>query len=94
MDAMRKQLLEMDVEEDIMFNYKDYSATVLEDDLYFDSSLIKLHEKEVFIDAGALNLKTSFRFIKECQKSHFRKSVLELWRMLGMEEAQKYVAQA
>lgn len=71
-DAMRKQLLEMGVEEDIMFNYKDYSATVLEDELYFDSSLIKLHENEVFVDAGALNLETSFRFIKECQKSHVR----------------------
>lgn len=71
-DAMRKQLLELDVREEVLLNYKDFSATVLEYELYFDPDLIKLHEDEVFVDAGTLNLETSLRFIEECRKSHIK----------------------
>lgn len=69
-DAIHKQLLELGVTEDVLFNYKDFSATVLEQELYFDPELIQLCENEVFVDAGALNLETSLRFMEECRKSH------------------------
>lgn len=69
-DAMRKQLLELGVREETLFNYRDFSASVLEWDLYFDPDIIRLHEDEVFVDAGALNLETSLRFMKECRNSH------------------------
>lgn len=69
-DAMRNQMLELGVREDILFNYKDFSATVLEDELYFAPDIIKFHEDEVFVDAGALNLETSLQFIKECRKNN------------------------
>lgn len=68
-DAMHKQLLELGAREEILLHYKDFSATVLEYELYFAPDLIKLHENEVFVDAGVLNLETSLRFIEECQKS-------------------------
>lgn len=71
-DEMRKQLLELGVQEETLLNYKDFSASVLEWDLYFDLDIIKLHEDEVFVDAGALNLETSLRFMEECQKSHIQ----------------------
>lgn len=71
-DAMRKQLLELGVKEEILLNYKDFSATVLEHELYFDANLIKLHENEVFVDAGALNMETSLRFMEECKKNHIQ----------------------
>lgn len=69
-DAMRKQLLELGVREETLFNYRDFSASVLEWDLYFDPDIIRLHEDEVFVDAGALNLETSLRFMEECRNSH------------------------
>lgn len=71
-DAMHKQLLKLGVREDIMFNYRDFSAAVLEDELYFDPELIKLYENEVFVDAGALGLETSLRFIEECRKNNIQ----------------------
>lgn len=71
-DAMHVQMLELGVREEIILNYKDFSATVLEYELYFDPDLIKLNENEVFVDAGALNLETSLRFMEECQKSHIQ----------------------
>lgn len=69
-DAMRKQLTELGAKEETLLNYKDFSATVLEWELYFDPDIIKLHEAEVFVDAGALNLETSLRFIEECRQSY------------------------
>lgn len=69
-DAMRKQLLELGAREETLINYKDFSSSVLEWDLYFDPDIIRLHENEVFVDAGALNLDTSLRFMEECQSSH------------------------
>lgn len=80
-DEMRKQLLELGVQEETLLNYKDFSASVLEWDLYFDPDIIKIHEDEVFVDAGALNLETSLRFMEECQKSyiqHYRIHAFEL----------------
>ena len=72
-DAMHKQLLELGAREEILLHYKDFSATVLEYELYFAPDLIKLHENEVFVDAGVLNLETSLRFIEECQKSSIQR---------------------
>ncbi len=72
-DAMHKQLLELGVKEETLLHYKDFSATVLEYELYFAPDLIKLHENEVFVDAGVLNLETSLRFIEECQKSSIQR---------------------
>ncbi len=69
-EAMHMQLLELGVKEEILLNYKDFSAAVLEHELYFDTNLIKFHENEVFVDAGALNLETSLRFMEACKKSH------------------------
>ena len=69
-DAMRKQLRELGVREETLFNYKDFSASVLEWDLYFDPDIVRLREDEVFVDAGALNLETSQRFMEECRSSH------------------------
>lgn len=69
-DAIRKQLLELDVKEEIILNFKDFCPTMLEREQYFDPDIIKLHENEVFVDAGVLNLGTSLRFMEECQKSH------------------------
>ncbi len=71
-DAMHKQLLELGAREETLLNYKDFSANVLEYELYFDPDLIKLHEDEVFVDAGALTLETSLRFIEECRKNHIQ----------------------
>lgn len=72
-DAMRKQLLGLGVREETLLNYKDFSASVLEWELYFDPDIIKLHEDEVFVDAGALNMETSLRFMEECQKNHIQR---------------------
>ena len=69
-DAIRKQLTELGAKEESLLNYKDFCSSVLEWDLYFDSDIIKLHEDEVFVDAGALNLETSLRFMEECRNSH------------------------
>lgn len=71
-DAMRKQLLELGAREETLLNYNDFSASVLEWELYFDPDIIKLHEDEVFVDAGALNLETSLRFMEECRNSHVK----------------------
>lgn len=71
-DAIRKQLTELGVKEETLLNYKDFSASVLEWELYFDPDIIKLHGDEVFVDAGVLNLETSLRFMEECQRSHVR----------------------
>lgn len=71
-DAIRKQLLELGVKEESMLNFKDFCPTMLEWEQYFDPELIKLHENEVFVDAGVLNLGTSLRFIEECQRSHIQ----------------------
>ena len=69
-DAMRKQLTELGANEETLLNYKDFCSEVLEWDLYFDPDIIKLHENEVFVDAGVLNLETSLRFMEECRNSH------------------------
>lgn len=69
-DAMRKQMTELGVKEETLLNYNDFSSAVLEWDLYFEPDIIKLHENEVFVDAGALNLETSLRFMEECRNSH------------------------
>ncbi|NDO51187.1 FkbM family methyltransferase [Lachnospiraceae bacterium MD335] len=69
-EAMHKQLLELGVKEEILLNYKDFSAAVLEHKLYFELDLMQFCENEVFVDAGALNLETSLRFMEECKKSH------------------------
>lgn len=69
-DAIRKQLAGLGVREESLFNYKDFCSSVLEWDLYFDPEIIRLHEDEVFVDAGALNLETSLRFMEACQSSH------------------------
>ena len=69
-DAIRKQLIELGAKEESLLNYKDFCSSVLEWDLYFDPDIIKLHEDEVFVDAGALNLETSLRFMEECRNSH------------------------
>lgn len=69
-DAMRKQLLELGAREETLLNYNDFSASVLEWELYFDPDIIKLHDDEVFVDAGALSLETSLRFVEECRNGH------------------------
>lgn len=69
-DAIRSQLLELGAREEILLNYKDFCPTMLEWEQYFDPDIIKLHEKEVFVDAGVLNLGTSLRFMEECRKNH------------------------
>lgn len=69
-DAMRKQLFALGAREETLINYKDFCATVLEWDLYFDPDIIRLREGEMFVDAGALNLDTSLRFMEECQNCH------------------------
>lgn len=71
-DAIRKQLVALGAKEETLFSYRDFCATVLEWDLYFDPDIIRLHEAEVFVDAGALNLETSRRFMEECQRNHIR----------------------
>ena len=71
-DTMQKQLLELGARKETMLNYKDFSASVLEWELYFDQDIIKLHEDEVFVDAGALDMETSLRFMEECQKIHIQ----------------------
>lgn len=69
-NAIRKQLIALGAKEEALLNYKDFCSAVLEWDLYFDPDIIKLHDAEVFVDAGALNLETSLRFMEECQKNH------------------------
>lgn len=71
-EAMRRQLLELGVREEMLLAYRDFSATVLDWDLYFDPDIIKLREGEVFVDAGALNLETSLRFMEECRKNQIQ----------------------
>lgn len=71
-EAIRRQLLELGAREEILLNYKDYCPTMLEWEQYFDPDIIKLHEKEVFVDAGVLNLGTSLRFVEECRKNHIQ----------------------
>lgn len=71
-DAIRKQLIELGAEEETLLNYKDFCPAMLEWEQYFDPDIIKLHEDEVFVDAGVLNLGTSLRFMEECQKSHIQ----------------------
>lgn len=65
-DEIRRQLTGLGAKENTLLNFKDYCPTMLEWEQYFDSKIIKLHEGEVFIDAGVLNLGTSLRFIEEC----------------------------
>lgn len=69
-EAIRKQLMGLGAKEETLLCCRDFSATVLDWDLYFDPNIIRLHEEEVFVDAGALNLETSFRFMEECKNSH------------------------
>lgn len=71
-DAIHQQLIELGVKEEALLNYKDFCPAMLEWEQYFDPDIIKLHEDEVFIDAGVLNLGTSLRFMEECQKSHVK----------------------
>lgn len=71
-DAIHKQLIELGAKEETLLNYKDFCPTMLEWEQYFDPDIIKLHEEEVFVDAGVLNLGTSLRFMEECQKSHIQ----------------------
>ena len=71
-DAMHKQLIELGAKEEALLNYKDYCPAMLEWEQYFDPDIIKLHENEVFVDAGVLNLGTSLRFMEECQKRHIQ----------------------
>lgn len=69
-DAIRKQLTELGAKEEMLFCYNDFCSSVLEWELYFDPDIIRLHEDEVFVDAGALNLETSMRFMEACRDSH------------------------
>lgn len=69
-DEIHGQLIGLGAKENILLNFKDYCPTMLEKEQYFDSKIIKLHEDEVFIDGGVLNLGTSLRFIEECRKSN------------------------
>lgn len=69
-DAIRGQLTGLGAREETLLNCRDFSASVLERELYFDPDIIKLQDNEVFVDAGALNLETSLRFMEECQKNH------------------------
>lgn len=71
-DAMRKQLAGLGVKDEVLVNYRDFYATVLEWDLYFDPDIIRLHEGEVFVDGGSLNLETSLRFMEACRNSHVK----------------------
>lgn len=52
-----------------LINYIDYAARDFQWEQYFDPNIIKFGEKEIFVDAGALNLYTSKRFVEECEKN-------------------------
>lgn len=71
-DAIHKQLIELGTKEETLLCYRDFCPTMLEQEQYFDPDIIKLHENEVFVDAGVLNLGTSLRFIEECEKNHIQ----------------------
>ena len=57
----------MDAKKIIMF--RDYSRIALDEEQYFEE-FIQYSEGEVFVDAGVLDLSTSFHFAEECRKNH------------------------
>lgn len=64
------QLQDLGLEkETIIIDYMNYFPAYLEEEQYFAPDIIKLHEEEIFVDAGALILDTSKRFINECRKN-------------------------
>lgn len=66
--AIKNQLAGYGVGEDKIVFYKDYLPYMLEEEQYFDEKIIKLEDKEVFIDAGVLDLETSLNFCNICKK--------------------------
>lgn len=72
-EQMHKQIAELKIDNSILLlDYRDYCPIMLEYEQYFDANIVKLHEDEVFIDAGVLNLYTSIRFAEECRKNRIK----------------------
>lgn len=70
-DAIHAQLINLGAS-CLFIDYKDYCLSILENKQYFDADIIRLHEDEVFVDAGVLNLETSMKFIEECKKKNIK----------------------
>lgn len=69
-DQIHEQITDLGLNDKILLiDYKDYCPIIMEREQYFDPTIVKLHENEVFVDAGVLNLYTSLRFIEECRKN-------------------------
>ena len=59
--------------ETAIIDYRNYMPVFWEEDQYFAPDIIKLHDKEVFVDAGSLNLSTSKRFMDKSKKNQVAK---------------------
>jgi len=66
--SIHNQLKGYGVADDCIIDYRNYHFTMLEKEQYFDRNIIQFQAKEVFIDAGALNLYSSKRFVEECSQ--------------------------
>lgn len=53
---------------------REYRSVILEEKQYFDRNIIRFGEEETFVDAGVLNLGTSFRFIQKCRENGVKKA--------------------
>lgn len=69
-DAIHEQLMILGAEPKSFVDFKEWRPFVLLKKQYFEPDIIKLQENEVFVDAGVLDLGTSLRFVKKCEKEH------------------------
>lgn len=68
-----EQLVNYGVKEERIFKYIDIPLINLDDKIYFDEPFLKWGEEEVFVDAGVLDLDSSFRFADKCKKEGVKK---------------------
>lgn len=56
------------MDEENIIVYRNYQNSIEQSDKQYFDDFIKYEEGETFVDAGVLNLDTSLRFAKECEK--------------------------
>lgn len=69
-DAIKRQLIRLGVQRELMVIYRDAFPYYLEWKQYFEPNIIEFKEDEVFVDAGVLDLETSARFAKLCKDNN------------------------
>ena len=70
-ESLKSQLKEYGVSEKDVYVLNQYveDGAYLDEKQYFDETIIRWAEKEVFVDCGVFDFGSSIQFVKECEKN-------------------------